>query len=340
MPATETAKISTKGDVVSQSEIENLLAMVGSDGGGEAMLPVVGKDSSSESPSQRYEFPSASTLTPGELRKLRVRHEEFIRTLASRLSLHLRMECNLQMLKLETTTFRQFIDGLNNPTHLTLFRLEPFKGICLIDMPLRLALSLVDREMGGPAVVTDEARELSKMETRLLSKVVEIILAEWCSSWRESFDLRPALIRTENNGRFLQTHLPQTTMLVLGVEARLGGVLEPFQLCFPCHTLEPLLVKLDSEADKYDSNKDGNKSRPPSWNPAFNDLNINVQAELPELEITARELGSLKPGDVIPMSPDLANRVRIILESSPKFTGSLGVSGRQLAVQISHILKS
>lgn len=340
MPLTETASVPGKGEVVSQSEIESLLAMVGSDGGADAGVSVSGREGQVDHSAQRYEFPSVSTLSPGELRKLRVRHEEFIRTLASRLSLHLRMECNLQMLKLETTTFRQFIDGLNNPTHLTLFRLEPFKGICLIDLPLRLALSLVDREMGGPAMVTDDARELSKMETRLLAKLVEIILGEWCSSWRESFDLRPALMRTENNGRFLQTHLPQTTMLVLGVEARLGGVMEPFQMCFPCQTLEPLLIKLDAESEKFDGQKHESKSRAPAWNPAFSDLNINIQAELPEFEITARELGSLKPGDVIPMSADLASRVRIILESSPKFTGSLGVSGRQLAVQISQILKS
>ena len=338
MTKQETPRTASTSEVVSQSEIENLLAMVGGEG---ADLTALGNQDNSESAHvHRYEFPSASSLTTIELRKLRVRHEEFIQTLASRLSLHFRLEVNLQMLRLDTVPFRQFVDGLNNPTHIDIFKLEPFRGVCLLDIPLRLAMCIIDRELGGTARASDDARELSKMEERLLHRVVEVIIGEWCAAWASTMELRPVLLRTENNGRFVQGHQPHTSMLVLGLEARIGLLVEQMQFAFPCNALEPILIKLNQEAEMLDDNEEAKRVVPTHWNPEFNEMGLRISADLPDLELSARELGDLKPGDVIPFNADLAKKIQIYLEASPKFVGTLGVSGKQLAVQISQNIKT
>ena len=337
MPAKEPPKTQSTSDVVSQSEIENLLAMVGGESGD--VGATAGIDGGDGTILHRYEFPNVSSLSSIELRKLRMRHEDFIQALASRLSLHFRIEINLQMLRLETMPFRQFIDTLNNPTNLSLFRLEPFRGVSLLDMPLKLALCLIDRELGGTARVADDARDLSKMEARLLARIVEIIMGEWCSSWSDTLDLRPTLLRTENNGRFVQSTQPQAAMLVLGIETRIGSLTEPIQFCFPCTSLEPILAKLNQEPEMQEAGMDDVAKILDRWNPEFDEMDMNLTAELPDVEITARQLGDLKAGDVIPFSALNANRVRVQLEESSRYIGNLGVSGNQLAIQISRILK-
>src|SRR5580698_6851251 len=95
-------------------------------------------------PSPRHDFPAASLFSELEWRSLRARHEDYVRALNGRLSAHLHLECSLQLTKLEPVRFKNFLAGVSNPTHLTMFRLEPFAGTTLLDITPRLALSLVD----------------------------------------------------------------------------------------------------------------------------------------------------------------------------------------------------
>ena len=115
---------------------------------------------------RRHEFPKLSLFSSAELRRLRMRHEDFIGSLATRLSIHLGMEVALQMSKLEAVPFQKFADGLSNPTYLTMLKLPPLAGICLLDIPPRLGLCIVDRELGGPGRAPEEARQIGKIEAR------------------------------------------------------------------------------------------------------------------------------------------------------------------------------
>jgi flagellar motor switch protein FliM len=325
----------TPGDTVSQSEIEKLLAQAG---GAEAPSGEPGTVPA-QTPSagdflQRHDFPQLSLYSAGELRILRMRHEEFINSLAARLSIRFGMEVVLQMSKLETAPFGTFVESLANPTHLTVLKLEPLQGNCLLDMPLRLGLSLVGRELGGSGVWQDEPRELTKMEAALLSSVVENILNEWCGVWGDLLDLRPVLVGCENNARFLQTCAPNTTMLVLGIELRMGSLLEEMQLGLPYPTLEPLMAKLCAVTEATQKPAPAHQPRPVKWNPMLNDMILRVSAELPDLQVTAGQLAHLKSGDVIPFAADLVNHVQISLEGTPRFTAVLGRDNEHRAAKI------
>jgi flagellar motor switch protein FliM len=58
------------------------------------------------------------------------------------------------------------------------------------------------------------------------------------------------------------------------------------------------------------------------------------------LEISARQLAALKPGDLLPLRPAVISQVEISLESIPKFAGQLGSAGPHLAVKIVDALKT
>jgi flagellar motor switch protein FliM len=244
------------------------------------------------------------------------------------------------MSRFETSHFQQFVEGLANPTHLTLFKLEPCRGICLLDLPLRAGLCILDRELGGPGQCLDDTRDLNRMEARLLARVVETIVSEWCAVWSDIMDLRPVLLRYENSGRFLQVHSPQITMLVVGMEIRIGDVVEQIQLSVPCRTLETLIVKLNADLDNVENSPVAALPVPPKWNPVLDEMNVKITAELATLELTANELSHLKPGDVIQIPPEMLGQIRLCLGTIPKFVGNLGRSGQRIAVKIEKALST
>ena len=208
------------GDVLSQSEVERLLQQVQEEETNTVVLQSNGRRSNQSRDSiSAYDFRTPVFLSPIELRKLRIHHEEFIQSLAARLSIYLRVEFNLQMSQLHTISFRQWCESLDSPTHLSLFRVEPLRGICILDIPPRLGLTIVDRLLGGPGHSVTSNRELSELEVTLLDQVVLLMLTEWCTHWAKYRDLRPALFGHESNGLFLQAVDADAIMLVLSIEA-------------------------------------------------------------------------------------------------------------------------
>ena len=317
---------------MSQSEVEQLLASVGGSDAVETGLD--GDSGSGQTLISRHDFPQLASFSAGEMRNLRVRCQSFVSSLTARLSVHLRLECALQMTRLETVRFQALAAGLAQPTYLTLFKLEPLESVCLLDMPVRLALAIVDRELGGPAVCHEEGRDLTQMEAKLAAKVVNLMLAEWCNTWADTFPMRPLLLRHETSGRYLNLGPPETMFLSLGLEARIAQTVETVQIALPQTILEPLISKLNADLQNGQRPQAAQPGAGPRWNPALNDVLIQVSARWRGLEISARQLADLKPGALLRLRPDATGRVELSLDARPKFAGQLGTSGRQLAVKI------
>jgi len=324
-------------EVLSQSEVERLLAQVAEQENTVTVLKGDDKEKKDKDAIQPYDFRHPVFLSPGELRRLRIRHEEFIRALAARLSIHLRLEFALQMSKLQTVLYSKFTEALPNPTHLSLFKVEPLRGIGILDIHPRLGLTIVDRLLGGPAHSITPDHDLSEIELALLSQAVQIILGEWCNHWANIQELRPAVIGVETNGGFLQTASHDTVLLVLGMEAKLGDCLEQMQIAIPCYTLEPLIRKLAQV--NGNSPETAPLPTPLKWNKSFDDVKIPVTAIWSGLEMTARDLTKLKPGDIVPLGEDCTQHVRVRLADLAKFEGRLGTTSGKWAVSLTTVLK-
>lgn len=332
---------SGNGDVLSQSDVEKLLAQVASQeantevlkGGGERLK-------CSHDAIQPYDFRQPIFLSAGELRKLRLRQEDFTRSLAARLSIYLRLEFGLQMSRLTTITYQKFIENLQNPTHLTLFKAEPLRGICILEIPPQLGMTIVDRLLGGPAKATNLERDISDIEAALLDQAVQIILNEWCNQWSGLRELRPVVIGHESSGRFLQVASHDTVMLNLAMEARVGDCQDTIQLGFPCYTLEPLMRQLSAVVEANSKEAADNVAPPMQWNKELAEIHVPVSASWTGVRSTMGDVGRLKVGDVLNLGPNCVHQVQVRLGTIPKFTGRLGTLDNRWAVELNQVLKS
>ena len=72
-------------------------------------------------------------------------------------------------------------------------------------------------------------------------------------------ELRPVLLRHETCTQFVRTYAPDLMLLVLGIEVRIGDLVEQVQMAFPVSMLEPLLLKLEPDTEN------GKKGAPAGW---------------------------------------------------------------------------
>ncbi|HEY2951224.1 MAG TPA: FliM/FliN family flagellar motor switch protein [Verrucomicrobiae bacterium] len=285
-----------------------------------------------------FNFRQPSLLTAGELRKLRLRHDEFCRALTTRLSIFFRLEFGAQILGFETIPYPKFISILANPTHVVLFKVESLDGVGLIEMPPKLGIAIVDRLLGGPGKSVALSRDLSEIEVELLNQALQPFLQEWCRAVALLPEATPALLAHETNPRYLQTASNETNMLVLALGIRITDCAEKVHLAFPFSMLEALIRQLNPSLET----KKENTTAPPAaveWNTEFNSLKVPLSAEWEGIEINTRQLVQLKVGDILPIDPQHANHTHVRLAKVRKFIARLGRCGNTWAVELTQSIK-
>ncbi len=279
-----------------------------------------------------HDFRQSGFLAASELRRIRQRHDQFVRSLAARLAIFLRLECSLQLDKVQIVGYQKIIESMANPTHITLFKTEPLKGVGLLVIPPRLALTLVDRLLGGVGAMPAETRDLSDIEVALTDQVATLVLAEWCNHWPELRDLHPTLVGHENNSPFLQTSAPDTAMLILSVQTTIAEQTESFQIIFPYTTVEPLMRLINPAIPGSESTPA--RTAKPRWNGSLDEVKVPVTVEWQGLKMSAGDITRLMPGDVLSIDPACAAQVLVRFGNVPKFLGRPGTSDAKWAVQL------
>ncbi len=331
--ADEPVKPPEASPVLDQSEIDRLLSQ-------QAAAPKTtifqaggaGRGDAANLKVDAYDFRNPAFLTEVELRRLRILHEDFIRYLAARLSLFLRMEFGLKMAKLTTLTYAKFTEALPSPTHLCLFKVEPLLGVGILDLNPRLALTIADRMLGGRGHSVKLERYLTEIEIALLEDIIHIILEEWCGQWKSEQEFHPVILGHENNGRFLQSSPKDAVVLVLALEANFGDCSEQMQLGIPYYTIEPIVRQMQQRRQK-EATADKTEKRA-AWREAYNHIQVPVRAEWEACEVQLREIANLRVGDVLELPATLFDETRLLLNGTPKFIGRIGVDGDRAAVQI------
>lgn len=321
-------------DVLDQSEIDKLLSEASAPPKQQIFRADGNRVEGNDIPKiETYDFRNPVFLTEVELRRLRLLHEDFIRYLTARLSLFLRMEFALKMAKLTTLTYAKFTDSLPNPTHLCLFKAEPLLGVGILDINPRLALTLVDRMLGGRGHSVKLERYLTEIEMALLEDIIMIVLEEWCHQWKHEKELHPQVIGHENNGRFLQTSPKDAIVLGLTLEANFGDCSEQLQIGVPYYTIEPMVRAMQARRQK--DSTPGNSALKAEWKPIYEHITIPARAEWDAFELSVREIAHLRVGDVIEMPANILDDTRVSLNGTPKFVGTVGLDGDRVAVKLS-----
>jgi len=322
-------------DFLDQSEIDRLLAQETAPqihtGGvvraGDAALKV-----------QPYDFRNPAFLSETELRRLRLMHEDFIRYLSARLSLYLRMEFGLKMAQLTTVTYAKFTDSLPNPTHISLFKVDPLVGVGILDINPRLALTIADRLLGGKGHSVKADRYLTEIEIALVEDVVTILLDEWCAQWKGEQEMKPQIVGHENSGQFLQTSARDAVILGMTLECSFGDCTEQIQIGVPYATIEPIVKKMQARQQRDTASVP--LTRRAEWQASYDRITVPVRAEWEAFEITLREVTQFRVGDVIEVRPSVCAETRILMNGTPKFVGTVGLDTDRVAVQISRKLAS
>lgn len=323
-------------NILSQEEIDALLGVVEGDSPeAEHPSPVEARPAPSYLP---YDFRRPNRVSKEQLRYFQTIHETFARSFGNALSGHLRTIVDIDIVSADQLTYGEYVLSLPASTALFVFDMRPLDGNGVLEMNPSVILMMIERLFGGAGAASSLSRDLTAIETAVVTKLVNLGLDELGAAWEKVSPMKPRLAELMKNPQMLQL-LPNTeTVILITFELRLGDSAGILSLCYPYLSLEPILPNMSSRGALL-----GQKTRVVEHGREWIEHRLrqslmSMSAELGRTELTVREFLHLRPGDVITLDREVHDPVDLLVEGERKALARPGLRGRKRAVRLQTLI--
>lgn len=322
-------------EVLSQDEIDQLLTAISAgDSEPENFKPV-----NDTRKIRIYDFKRPGKFSKEQIRTVSIMHETFARLTTTSLSAQLRSMVHVHVASVDQLTYEEFIRSIPTPTTLAVINMDPLKGNAILEIDPAVTFSIIDRLFGGTGEGTKVQRELTDIENSVMEGIIVRILANMREAWTQVIDLRPRLGQIETNPQFAQIVPPSEMVILVTLETKVGEEEGMMNFCIPYLTIEPIISKLSSQFWFSSVRRSSTTQYLGVLKEKLSTVDMDVVAELGTINLSVRDVLSLRVGDVIRLSNvKVGDPLTLSVGNQKKFLCQAGVIGKKMAVQILKIL--
>lgn len=325
------------GEILSQSEIDALInAMVNEEAVG-ATPPAAPKPRRFEAPPKRirpYDFRRPDKFSKEQLRTLQFIHENFARLLNTFFAANFRTVVQMVVGAVDQNTYADFMRGIQNPSVITPFTLDPLPGTCVLDISPVVAFPMLDRMFGGPGHALQQLRPLTDIEASVMSRVIKGTLDALRDTWSNLMELHPRQGPIDTNPMFVQVVAPTEIVVTIAIDVRIGEHVGVITLCLPYTTLEPILEKLTAHNWYASSRREPSELDLSNLQERVGEAKVTLATQLGAAQLTIREILDLGPGDVVVLDRGPGDPALVLVGNQVKYQGRVGRLRGRMAVEI------
>lgn len=322
------------GEVLSQSEIDNLLKALSS---GELDVEEI-KDTD-EKQVKNYDFARPTKFSKEHLRTLEIIFEHYGRLLSTNLPAYLRKAVQVEVMNSESVIYSEFSNALSNPVLLGVVDMDPLEGSIVMELSSNLAYCIVDRLLGGEGVPLGKIRDYSEIELVILERIFTICVNLLREPWQNVVSITPRLERIETNSQFAQIISPSETIAIITINVKIGDVEGLMNICLPFGVLESVMDKLNTKYWFSTMQEKDSNSYEETIESLISKAEIPVKAVLGKSNISVNDFINLHIGDVIKLDRGIDDELDVYVGNIKKFAAMPGSTNDNNAVRITQILK-
>lgn len=322
------------GEVLSQNEIDNLLAALST---GE--LDVDQMQESNEKQVKDYDFRRPTKFSKEHLRTLEIIFEHYSRLLSTNLPVYLRKNVQVTVASSETVTFSEFSNALSNPVILGIINFAPLNGQIIIDLATNLGYAMLDRMLGGSGMPLEKNRDFSEIEQTIMQKILIMFTQLLRDPWKNVIDINPLLSRLETNPQFAQVIAPNDMIAIVTLNMKIGDVEGFMNVCLPFFTLEDVMDKLNTKYWFSTMQENHDEDYEVYIESLIRKVSIPIRAVLGRSTISVSDFMNLQVGDCIRLDTRVDEDMNVFVGNIKKFTALPGTEKDSYAVEITSVLR-
>ena len=321
-------------DVLSQSEIDNLLAALST---GE--LDVDEMQEKGDKQIKNYDFNRPTKFSKEHLRTLEIIYEHYGRLLSTNLSVFLRKTIQINVASSETVTFSEFTNALANPVVLGIVNFQPLNGTIIIEIATNLGFTIIDRMLGGNGQPLERNRDFTEIEMTIIERMVVMCMTLMRDPWKNVVNINPVLERVETNPQFAQIISPGDMIAIVTLNVKIGDAEGFMNVCLPYFTLESVMDKLNTKywfSTVQESNEEDYTAYIESM---IKRVEVPVKAILGTSTVLVNDFMGLQVGDVIRLNTHVDSELDVYVGNIKKFTAVPGASKDAYAVRVTNVIR-
>lgn len=316
-------------EVLSQQEIDQLLNNVKSGSNEPAQV------TQREKEAIPFDFRLPNRISKNQLRTIRNLHEIFSESLSSFMVSKLQTIVTINVATVDQIYYSEYVLSVSNPACLYTFDIKntDIKGI--LELNPDLALTLVDRLLGGNGGGSKPTKIITPIEQKVLIVIAERIMQDLKKAWKSIDNYDFMIERFEPDIDFAQITSQSESVLLITFEILIGENSYMMNLCFATFAFDTILSKLSS--------KNLSTIRPQKYHGTTPQEIISnnliktflpVTVEFGKAQITMQELMELEKGDIIKLNSKVNDEHLVKVGNRVVFTGRSGIVNKRRAVKI------
>ena len=322
------------GEVLSQSEIDNLLAALST---GE--LDMDQMQDNGDKQVKDYDFKRPAKFSKEHLRTLEIIYEHYGRLFSTNLPVYLRKNVQATVASSETVTFSEFSNALSNPVILGIVDFKPLSGNVIIELAPNLGFAMIDRMLGGQGIPLDKNRDFSEIEMTIIQKLMIICMQLMREPWKNVIDIAPILDRIETNVQFAQIIAPSDMIAIVTMNVRIGDVEGFMNICLPYFTLEEVMDKLNTKYWFSTMQKDDSIDYEEHIEALIKRIDVPVKAVLGKSLVSVNDFLNLQCGDIIRLDSNVNTDLDVYVGNIRKFKALPGSEKDKYAVRVTSVIR-
>ncbi|HEX3138565.1 MAG TPA: flagellar motor switch protein FliM [Rhizobacter sp.] len=285
-----------------------------------------------------YDIASQERIVRGRMPTMEIINERFARNIRIGLFNFIRRSPEISIGGIKVQKYSAFLREIVVPTNFNIVSVRPLRGSGLIVCDPTLVFSVIDALFGGAGKFHTriEGRDFSPTEQRIITRLVEVICAEYKKAWHGIYPLELEYQRSEMQPQFANVATPSEIVVATSFTLEIGETTGTIHFCIPYSTLEPIRDVLYSTI-QGDSNEPDRR-----WvtllKQQITAAEVEIVAELAKAPATVEQLLAFKPGDFIEL--DLVAGIQGKVVGVPIFDCHYGTSNGKYALKIDKMLSS
>ncbi|HET6600199.1 MAG TPA: flagellar motor switch protein FliM [Burkholderiaceae bacterium] len=318
--------------VLSQDEVDALLQGIT----GESQK--LEQEAVEEGAIRNYDISSQERIVRGRMPTMEIINERFARNIRLGLFNLIRKSPEISIGAIKVQKYSAFLREIVVPTNFNIMSVRPLRGSGLIVCDPTLVFAVIDALFGGAGKYHTriEGRDFSPTESRIITRLVDVITAEYAKAWRGVYPLELQYQRSEMQPQFANIATPSEIVVATSFTLEVGDTSGTIHFCIPYATLEPIRDVLYSTI-QGDSNEPDRR-----WiNLLTNQIQaaeVELVAELAQAPATVEQLLAFKPGDFIELDLRLSIQAKVV--GVPVFDCHYGTSNGKYALKVDQLLTS
>ncbi len=288
-----------------------------------------------------YDFRLPNRISKNQLRTLRNIHETFSESITSFLMSKLQTIININIISVDQIYYSEYVLSVSNPACLYTFDLHGSDVKGILEISPELALTLVDRLLGGNGRGEVKAKLITPIEQRVLYIFVEKVMTELNKSWQIIGDYEFVVERFESDIDFAQITSQSESILLFSFEIMIGENSYLMNLCFATYAFDTILSKINSQSiSTIRPVKYHGTSSKAILIDHIKRTDLVLKVEFGKSLISFKDLFSLNVGDVILINKKIGDELTVSISDKPTFMGQPGIVGGHKAIKITRRIEN